>query len=163
MYSVMIKTDLEYKDYIVGVSLGNAIMMAENLVIDLVGYLEGYGHGHPIFLSSHPTSTYGTPEYYCIPCGQHDSTYKIYKHIKNNGYITSWHEYIKLYTVKIMRNRQNIPKTYDYIYHNRDMSDQKIIFDKITNHFNQRPKSEEQIYIPETSDNTCLDTYRRRG
>ena len=103
MYSVLIKADAGYETWSNENSLASAECEAMNLVIGLVGYLEGYGHKSDVFLKSHPTSTFNTPEYYCI---KENDTYKIYQHYKNCYWLSSEHVYSKKYSVKIIRTRQ---------------------------------------------------------
>lgn len=104
MYAILIKNKMAglNMEYAAGVSIANAITEAENVVYDIVGYLQGHGHETGDFiLREHPSSTIGTPEYYALRTST--GTYKIYRHRKIFGLIMSSHHYNKLYTIKIMR------------------------------------------------------------
>lgn len=100
MYSILLKSGTDdYKIYNQVGSLANAECGVEDLVLTLVGLLEGYGHGSDFIVKEHPTSTQGTPEYYAI---LENHTYKIYHHVKKAYWLSSEHVYEKIYSVKLV-------------------------------------------------------------
>jgi hypothetical protein len=133
MYSILLKNRQEgYKIWEKVRSLANAEVEAENLVISLVGYLEGYGHNSQFILKEHPTSTQGTPEYYAI---MENDTYKIFHHVKMNYWLSSEHIYEKIHSVKIIKDGMFKQSYYNKEYYGSRVETIKKEFKGILNYF----------------------------
>lgn len=99
MFGVLVKKNNTEKMIFCG-SLANCQLFAENLAMDIIEYYDGSQEIY--FLKNHNSSSQVEPTRY----GMYDdinNCIRLYKHIKNSGYIYSNHEYIKFCKIKIFK------------------------------------------------------------